>query len=111
MGDLITAGGTNESARLYKSTDAGTTWTHLGLDRTKQIPSLLADPQDPNRVLLAAQGNIRSLTDQRGVFRSTDGGKTWSKTLYVDNTTGAQEIAWAHDNPSVMLAVTVRHYN
>lgn len=111
MGDLITGGGINEGNGVYKSTDAGKTWTHLGLDSTKQIPSILIDPRNPDLVLLAAQGNIHSFTDQRGVFRSTDGGKSWTKTLYVDSTTGAQEIAWAYDNPRVMLAVTVRHYS
>ena len=90
--------------------DAGKTWQHLGLDETKQIPSILVDPKDPNLVMMAAQGNVHKLIDMRGVFRSTDGGKTWTKTLYVDRSTGAQEIAWAFDNPKVMLATTVLHY-
>src|SRR5579862_5318213 len=77
MGDLITGGGINEGNGVYKSTDAGKTWTHLGLDETKQIPSILVDPKDPNIVMVAAQGNIREASDQRGLFRSTDGGKTW----------------------------------
>ncbi len=110
MGDLITGGGINEGNGVYKSIDAGKTWQHLGLDETKQIPSILVDPRDPNLVMLAAQGNVHKLMDTRGVFRSTDGGKTWKKTLYVDNQTGAQEIAWAFDNPKVMLASTVQHY-
>ncbi len=110
MGDLITGGGINEGNGVYKSTDAGTTWKHLGLDDTKQIPSILVDPKDPNLVLLAAQGNVHTFTHMRGVYRSTDGGQNWKQTLYVDSTTGAQEIAWAFDHPSVMLATTVRHY-
>jgi len=110
MGDLITGGGINEGNGVYKSTDAGKTWNHLGLDDTKQIPSILVDPKDPNLVLLAAQGNIHTFTHSRGVYRSTDGGQTWKQTLYVDSTTGAQEIAWAYDHPSTMLATTVRHY-
>ena len=65
----------------------------------------------PNIVLVAAQGNIHKHERQRGVFRSTDGGKTWTKTLYVDSITGMQKIAWAFDHPKVMLATTVRHYN
>ena len=111
MGDLITGGGINEGNGMYKSADAGKTWQHLGLDDTKQIPSILVDPKDPNLVLIAAQGNVHTYTPMRGVFRSTDGGKTWAKTLYVDSITGAQEIAWAFDNPKVMLATTVQHYN
>ena len=110
MGDLITGGGINEGNGVYKSTDAGNTWKHLGLDDTKQIPSILVDPKDPNLVLLAAQGNVHTFTHMRGVYRSTDGGQNWKQTLYVDSTTGAQEIAWAFDHPSVMLATTVRHY-
>jgi len=111
MGDLITGGGINEGNGVYKSTDAGKTWQHLGLDETKQIPSMLVDPKNPDLVLLAAQGDVHKKSDTRGVYRSTDGGRTWTKTLYVDDTTGAQKITWADDNPSVMLATTVRHYN
>lgn len=110
MGDLITGGGINEGNGMYKSTDAGKTWQHLGLDDTKQIPAILVDPKDPNLVLIAAQGDIHTHTENRGVFRSVDGGRTWKKTLYVDNETGGQDLAWAYDAPSVMLAVTVRHY-
>src|SRR5947208_831049 len=87
MGDL--------SNGVYKSTDGGSTWQHLGLDDTRQIPSILVDPKDPNLVLLAAQGDVHKKSETRGVFRSIDGGKTWTKTLYVDDTTGMQKIAWA----------------
>src|SRR5690349_5289894 len=110
MGDLITGGGINEGNGVYKSSDAGKTWQHLGLDATRQIPSILVDPHDPNLVLLAAQGDVHQKSEMRGVFRSTDGGATWTKTLYVDDTTGAQKIAWADDHPEVVFATTVRHY-
>ena len=110
MGDLITGGGINEGNGVYKSTDAGSTWQHLGLDDTRQIPSILVDPKDPNLVLIAAEGDVHKKSETRGVFRSTDGGKTWTKTLYVDDTTGMQKIAWAPDHPEVILATSVRHY-
>jgi len=110
MGDLVTGGGINEGNGVYKSVDAGKTWQHLGLDETKQIPSILVDPHDPNLVLIAAQGNVHTHTEERGVFRSTDGGKTWKKTLFINNETGIQKIAWAYDRPDVILATTVRHY-
>src|SRR6266498_1725361 len=110
MGDLITGGGINEGDGVYKSTDAGKTWQHLGLDDTRQIPSILVDPKDPNLVLLAAQGDVHKKSETRGVFRSTDGGRTWTKTLYVDDSTGMQKITWAADHPEVMLATSVRHY-
>ncbi|MDB4876688.1 MAG: hypothetical protein JWM41_3134 [Gemmatimonadetes bacterium] len=109
-GDLVTGGGINEGNGVYKSIDAGKTWQHLGLDDTKQIPTILVDPHDPNLVMLGAQGDIHKPSETRGLYRSTDGGKSWTKTLYVDNQTGVQKLAWAYDNPRVMLAATVRHY-
>ncbi|HVH68356.1 MAG TPA: hypothetical protein VM716_10845 [Gemmatimonadales bacterium] len=110
MGDLISGGGINEGDGVYKSIDAGKTWHHLGLDSTKQIPSILVDPRDPTIVMIAAQGDVHKMSETRGVFRSTDGGQTWTKTLYVDDSTGLQKLAWAPDHPEVVLATTVRHY-
>ncbi|HYT73294.1 MAG TPA: hypothetical protein VEL79_00975, partial [Vicinamibacterales bacterium] len=110
MGDLITGGGIDEGNGVYKSIDAGKTWQHLGLDATKQIPRILVDPHNPDLVMVAAQGNLHTHSEERGLYRSTDGGKTWKKTLYVDNQTGIQEIGWAYDHPEVMLLMTVRHY-
>ena len=110
MGDLISGGGINEGNGVYKSVDAGRTWQHLGLDSTKQIPSILVDPHDPNLVMIAAQGDVHKKSESRGVFRSTDGGKTWTRTLYVDDSTGLQKITWAGDRPDVVLATSVRHY-
>src|SRR5438132_3880963 len=110
MGDLIAGGGINEGNGVYKSVDAGKTWQHLGLDGTRQIPSILVEPRDPNLVLIAAQGDVHKKSETRGVFRSTDGGKTWTETLYVDDSTGLQKLAWASDHPEIMLATSVRHY-
>ena len=110
MGDLIAGGGIAEGNGVYKSIDAGRTWQHVGLEQTKQIPSMLVDPKNPDVVLVAAQGDVHKKSDTRGVYRSTDGGRSWTKTLYVDDSTGAQKIAWADDQPSVLLATTVRHY-
>jgi len=110
MGDLISGGGINEGNGVYKSTDAGKTWQHLGLDSTKQIPSILVDPRDANLVMIAAQGDVHKKSETRGVFRSTDGGRTWTKTLYVDDSTGLQKLAWASDRPEIVLATSVRHY-
>ena len=84
-GDLVQGGAINEGDGVYKSTDAGKTWQHLpGLENTKNIPALLVDPKDPSLVLIAATGNVREKTNQRGVFRTTDGGRTWTRTLAVD---------------------------
>ncbi|MEJ2216991.1 MAG: hypothetical protein P8099_10285 [Gemmatimonadota bacterium] len=109
-GDMKTAGALNEGDGVYKSTDAGRTWRHVGLDGTKQIPSILVDPDDPDVVLVAAQGDIRRKSHDRGVYRSTDGGQTWTKTLFVNDSTGVQKLAWAYDEPDVVFATTVRHY-
>jgi photosystem II stability/assembly factor-like uncharacterized protein len=109
-GDMATGGAVNEGNGVYKSSDAGRTWQHLGLDATKQIPSMLVDPHDPNLVMVAAQGNVHQLSDSRGVYRSADGGRTWTRSLYVDDRTGIQKLAWAYDKPSVVFATTVRHY-
>ncbi len=109
-GDIITGGSINEGNGVYKSTDAGRTWRHLGLDATKQIPSMSVDPHDPKVVLLAAQGNVHAKTHERGVYRSTDGGTTWTQTLFVDDSTGAQKISRAFDTPNTVFATTVAHY-
>src|SRR4051812_34984808 len=109
-GDMITGNAINEGNGVYKSTDAGRTWRHLGLDGTKQIPSIVVDPRDPNVVLVAAQGDVHVKNDVRGVYRSTDGGATWTKTLYVDDETGAQKLARAYDVPQVIFATTTHHF-
>ncbi len=109
-GDIVTGGAINEGNGVYVSRDAGRTWRHAGLDRSKQIPSLLVDPRDANVVLVAAQGDLHARSDARGVFRSTDGGATWTRTLFVDSATGIQKLARAYDVPDVVFATTVRHY-
>src|SRR6476469_5184602 len=109
-GDYITGGGVAEGNGMYKSTDAGATWTHIGLEKTKQIPSIVVDPRDASVVLVAAQGDIRHKSADRGVFRSTNGGASWSRTLFVDDSTGIQKLAIAFDRPDVVFATTVRHY-
>jgi photosystem II stability/assembly factor-like uncharacterized protein len=78
---------------VYKSTDAGRTWQHIGLDETRAIGRILIDPRDPNVVLVAALGHPFGPNPERGVFRSTDGGRTWNKVLYKDENTGAVDLA------------------
>ena len=109
-GDIITGGGINEGNGVYKSTDAGRTWRHVGLDATKQIPSMLVGVSDPNLVLVAAQGDVHVKSKDRGVFRSTDGGATWTQTLFVNDSTGAQRLARAFDTPNTIFVATVAHY-
>src|SRR5438045_698198 len=93
---------------MYKSSDAGHTWRHIGLDTAQLIPAILVDPRDPNVVLVAALGGVfQSQNGARGAFRSTDGGTTWSKTLYIDNQTGISTLARAADAPDVVFATTM----
>src|SRR3989441_1202475 len=93
---------------LYKSSDAGHTWHHIGLEGTQQITSILVHPRDPNLVLVGALGSFfQAQSDARGVFRSTDGGANWVKTLHVDEKTGIATLARAGDAPDVIFATTM----
>ena len=110
-GDQVTGGTINEGNGVWKSVDAGTTWKHMGLDATKQIPSIIVDPRDQDVLLVAAQGDAHAKSTTRGVFRSTDGGTTWTRTLFVADTIGVQKLAIAYDRPDVVFATTMRHYS
>jgi photosystem II stability/assembly factor-like uncharacterized protein len=87
---------------IYKSTDAGKTWEHLGLRDGQQIGAIIVDPRDPNRVFVAVLGHPYGPNEERGVFRSTDGGKTWQKVLYKDDNTGAVGLAFDPSNPDTI---------
>lgn len=89
---------------MYKSTDAGKTWSHIGLDDTRQIGRIVVDPKDPNIVYVAALGHQYGPNAQRGVFKSTDGGTTWSKVLYKDQNTGAIDLAIDPSDSNVLFA-------
>ncbi|HMA30074.1 MAG TPA: glycoside hydrolase, partial [Thermoanaerobaculia bacterium] len=90
---------------IYKSTDAGKTWAHLGLRDGQQIAALAVHPRDPDRVYAAVLGHPYGPNDERGVFRSTDGGVTWTKVLYKDENTGASAVTLDPSNPDVVYAV------
>ncbi|HEV3459904.1 MAG TPA: glycoside hydrolase, partial [Thermoanaerobaculia bacterium] len=89
---------------IYKSTDGGETWEHLGLRDGQQIPVVLVDPHDPNRVFAAVLGHPYGPNAERGVFRSTDGGRTWERVLYRDENTGAVDLAFDPADPRVLYA-------
>jgi photosystem II stability/assembly factor-like uncharacterized protein len=89
---------------MYKSVDGGKTWTHIGLDDTRHIAKILIDPHDPNIIFVAALGHAYGPNEQRGVFRSMDGGKTWEKVLYKDDKTGATDLTFAADNSHTLYA-------
>ena len=89
---------------IYKSTDAGKTWTHLGLRDGEQIPALAIDPRDPNRLFAAVLGHPFGANAERGIFRSLDGGVTWQKLLYKDENTGGSDVELDPENPDVVYA-------
>lgn len=89
---------------LYKSTDGGQNWSFIGLKDSQQIGRILVDPRNPDVVLVAALGHPYGPNEMRGVFRTTDGGKTWSKTLFKDPDTGAIDLAFEPGDPEVVYA-------
>jgi len=89
---------------MYKSTDGGETWSHIGLTDTKQIGAIVVDPNDPNVVYVAALGHPYAPNAERGVFKTTDGGQTWNKVLYKGADTGATALAMEPGNPEVLYA-------
>ena len=96
--DLSTGNG------VYKSTDAGGTWTHLGLRDAQQIPNIAVDPRNPSRLFVAALGHPYGPNEERGIFRSTDGGRTFEKVLYKDENTGGNDVDIDPSNPDVVYA-------
>ncbi len=93
---------------MYKSTDAGKTWAHIGLEDSRQIARILVDPNDSERVFVAALGHAYGPNKERGVFRSNDGGKTWQQVLFKDENTGAIDLAMEPGNPKNMYAALLQ---
>jgi len=89
---------------MYKSADGGKTWAHIGLEDSRQIGRILVDPRDANKVFVAALGHAYGPNQERGVFRSRDGGKSWQKILFHDENTGAIDVAFEPGNPKTIYA-------
>ena len=89
---------------MYRSSDGGESWQHIGLEDSRHIARILVDPRNPDIVLVAAMGHSFGPNEERGVFRSTDGGKTWKKVLYKDDLTGAVDLCFEPGNPRVVYA-------
>lgn len=104
MGEACLRGNIMQGDGVYKSADAGKKWEHVGLADTQVIARIRIDPTNPDVVYVAAFGHPAGPSDERGVFRTTDGGKTWRKVLFRDNHTGAIDLALDRNNPKVLYA-------
>ena len=104
MGEVPMRGNVSHGDGMYKSNDAGKTWKQVGLSDTNQISRIRIHPQNPDIVYVAALGHIYGPNQERGVFRTKDGGKTWEKVLFRDNKTGAVDLVLDPSNPRIMYA-------
>ncbi|HNH32971.1 MAG TPA: sialidase family protein, partial [bacterium] len=104
MGETCIRGNITLGDGIYKSLDAGKTWSHTGLKETQFIGGIAIHPQNPDFVLVAAMGHIFGTNKERGIYKTTDGGKTWKQTLYKDDKTGAVEVALDPRNPRIVYA-------
>jgi len=95
---------THHGDGVYKSIDAGKTWKHIGLTGSQHISRVIIHPKNPDVVYVAAQGALFSPSEERGMYKTTDGGATWKKILFVDNKTGAVELSMDRNNPHILYA-------
>lgn len=89
---------------VYRSGDAGNTWTHIGLDESHHIGRIVVDPTDPDRLFVAATGKLYGYNNERGVYRTTDAGNTWDKVLFKTDSTAAIDVAMNMQNPNILFA-------
>lgn len=94
---------------VYKSTDAGKTWKHMGLGETRHISDVIIHPTNPNIILISAQGAQYGPSSQRGIYKSIDGGETWENVLFIDNITGASALSMDMTNPTILYAAMWQH--
>ncbi len=108
----VGTGEQTEGNGMYKSADAGATWTHIGLEDTKYISAVIVDPRDPNIAIVGVLGHpilgTAAAAKTRGVYKTTDGGKTWAKTLYKDDMAGISDMVADPNNPRVLYAAMWR---
>ncbi len=94
---------------VYKSTDAGKTWTHIGLENSRHISDVIIHPKNPDIIFVTAQGAQYGPSNDRGVYRSQDGGTSWEKVLFVNSTTGASSLSMDMNNPRILYAAMWQH--
>lgn len=100
---------TSHGDGVYKSNDAGKTWTSVGLEKTQHISRIVVHPTNSEILWVAAQGALHGPTRERGIYKSVNGGKSWKKTLYVNTLTGASELSIDSNNPNVLYAALWEH--
>ena len=103
-GEAAIRGNTTYGTGVYKSIDAGKTWKNVGLKDSRQIGALIVDPRNANVVLVAALGHAFGPNPERGIFRTADGGKTWTKVLGKDENTGGIDVVFDPHNPNIVFA-------
>lgn len=103
-GEIWTRNSVSIGDGLYKSTDGGSNWTKIGFEKSERIANIIVNPNDPNEIYVGVLGALWSDSQERGVYKSNDGGKTWSQILYVDQTTGCADLAMDPKDPNTLYA-------
>ena len=93
---------------IYKSIDAGKSWQRMGLEKTGRIGRIVIDPRNPNSVIAAALGHTYTPQEERGLYRTTDGGKTWTRVLFADPNSGGIDLVMDPNAPDILFAATCR---
>jgi len=109
-GEACIRGNISYGDGVYKSVDAGKTWTNVGLKDSRHIGAVIVHPTNPDIVFVAAMGHVYGPNEERGIFRTRDGGKTWEKVLYIDNRTGAIDVVFDPQNPHILFAAMWEAY-
>jgi photosystem II stability/assembly factor-like uncharacterized protein len=107
-GEVTVRGNVSYGYGMWKSTDAGKTWKHIGLENSRHIPRIRIHPRNPDLVYAAVMGDLYKPSEERGVYRSMDGGETWEKILYVNEDAGAVDLLLDPNNPRIIYASTWR---
>ena len=107
-GESTLRGNVSEGFGIWRTDDGGRSWKNLGLKDTRHIIRIIIHPKNPDVVLVAAIGHLFGANDDRGIYKTIDGGKTWKKVLYVNNQTGCSDLIMEPGNPSVLYAATWR---
>jgi len=103
-GEKTVRGNVSHGDGIWKSTDAGKSWTHVGLADSRHVPRIRIHPRNPDRVWVAALGHLFGPNDERGIYRTDDGGKSWKRVLFVDDEVGAVDLALDPTNPRILYA-------